>query len=101
MLSNRALYAFLISLTPPLFADVLLDVLRGCEVSVDYLPITSIWKECGIMGGRGPRIQAGAPGGGPPAGGVAPATWAGAAGTGPNSAVIVRIWLVFVSRVST
>ncbi len=29
-----------------------------------------------------------------------PAAWAGAAGTGPNSAVIVRIWLVFVSRVS-
>src|ERR1700693_1939105 len=73
----------------------------GCELSADYLPITSIWKECGIIGARGPRIQAGAPGGGPPARGAAPATWAAAAGTGPNSAVIVRIWLVFVSRVST
>src|SRR5271169_4937963 len=26
-----------------------------------YLPITSIWKEWGIIGARGPRIQAGAP----------------------------------------
>jgi len=29
-----------------------------------YFPITRIWKELGIMGVRGPRIQAGAPGGG-------------------------------------
>src|SRR5277367_573797 len=58
--------------------------------------MTSIWKECGIVGARGPRIQAGAPGGGPLAdGGTA---WVG---TGPNSAVIVRIWLVFGSKVST
>jgi hypothetical protein len=64
---------------------------RRCEVSADHLPITSIWNECGIMGGRGPRIQAGAPGGGPPAGGAAPAPGAGAAGTGPYSAVMVRI----------
>jgi hypothetical protein len=53
--------------------------------AADYLPITTIWKECGIIGARGPRIHAGAPAGG----GVAPA--AGAAGTGPYSAVIVKI----------
>ena len=33
-------------------------------------PITRIWNEFGIIGGRGPRIQAGAPEGGPAAGGV-------------------------------
>ena len=27
-----------------------------------YFPITRIWKEFGIIGGRGPRIQAGVPG---------------------------------------
>src|SRR6202140_5303571 len=53
------------------------------------------------MGGRGPRIQGGAVAGGPPAAGVAFDSGGGAGGTGPNSAVIVRIWLVFVSRVST
>jgi hypothetical protein len=33
-------------------------------------PIKRIWNEFGIIGGRGPRIQAGAPEGGPAAGGV-------------------------------
>ena len=28
----------------------------GSLVSVDYLPITRIWNEPGIMGGRGPRM---------------------------------------------
>ena len=57
-------------------------------VALLYLPITRIWKECGIMGGRGPRIQAG----GVPAGGVVPAGGAGgvagAEGVGPYSAVM-------------
>ena len=46
------------------------------------LPMTRIWKEPGIMGGRGVRIHAGAPGG--RAGALA-----GTAGTGPYSAVMV------------
>ena len=33
-------------------------------ISADHLPITSIWKEFGIIGARGPRIPAGPPGGG-------------------------------------
>src|ERR1700677_365934 len=45
------------------------------------LPTSRIWKECGIIGGRGPRINAGGPpaAGGPPDGGAA----AGGAGVGP------------------
>ena len=55
-----------------------------------YFPITSIWKEFGIIGGRGPRIHGGALEGGPAAG-VVPGVRAGAGGTGPYSAVMVRI----------
>src|SRR5208337_208482 len=65
-------------------------------------PTTRIWKECGIMGARGPRINAGGPlaAGGPPvAGGAAPAGGAGGAGVGPYSAVIRKRLPVFVSSV--
>jgi len=54
----------------------------GCIANGIYsLPTTRIWKECGIMGARGPRIHAGVPAGGG-------AAFGGGAGTGPNSAVI-------------
>src|SRR5215831_11704357 len=49
------------------------------------------------MGARAPRIHAGGPEDGPLAGGAVSTT--GSWGTGPNSAVMVRIWLVLVSRV--
>src|SRR5579863_10291449 len=54
------------------------------------------------MGGRGPRIHAGAFAGGPPAAGLvgAGAAGAGLAGTGPYSAVIDKIWFVLASSVS-
>ena len=55
------------------------------RASSAYLPITRIWKEPGIIGGRGPRIKAGTPDGG----GVAPAAGTGAAGVG-NGGIVGR-----------